>query len=301
MLLNKAFYRIHPNLYALVSSLSISRRSPGVQSRASHRAISVENLIAFALPHFSIERLASVIPTFSDSSERVIRRLTSIRSRLTLIAAAFKIYYISAVFSAICCRKIVEFRFKKLNKEQIMDSCESADNVDQKKIDRRTFFARSLGCTAGLTLLAFPGVITSVFASNNGITKEEIFSELEAKVEKSTYGACSQRSFAPLNEQFLLNADETIPALLPFAGGIAGSGETCGAVSGSLLAIGFYFESIKGNRGSSMGYAKQFVDRFTQEFGSTRCRDVMKKQFGGCVKVMQKAVVIAGDIILANP
>jgi hypothetical protein len=46
-------------VYGCSSSISII--SPGVQSRASHRAIRVENLMAFALPHLRMERFESGI------------------------------------------------------------------------------------------------------------------------------------------------------------------------------------------------------------------------------------------------
>jgi len=223
-------------------------------------------------------------------------------------------------------RKAIAYYLIYFLKEKKMNSNKSTyrffNSTDQKKINRRAFFTRSVGYTAGLTLLAFPGIITEAFALNVEKSKEEVFKELEAKVGTSMYGACSQRSFAALNEQFGLKADQTIPALLPFAGGIAGKGETCGAVTGSLLAIGIYFESIIGNPGSSMKCAKLFFDRFSKEFGSTRCREVIKHHFGryydlekpedqrlfmeaskingGCVRVIQKAVVMAGDIILEN-
>ena len=113
---------------------------------------------------------------------------------------------------------------------------------------------------------------------------------------------------------------------MPFTGGIALRGETCGAVSGSLLAIGFFFESInqkgKERTGSSMTYGGMFFDRFTKEFGSTRCKGVQEHQYGRsydflnpeeqklfmeaseksgkCLEVVKKAVFIAGDIILEN-
>jgi len=213
-----------------------------------------------------------------------------------------------------------------------MNSNESAyrffNCTDQKKINRRTFFTQSVGCTAGLTLLAFPGIITEVLAAKGDKSKEEIFKELEAKVEKfmPMYRTCSQASFAALNEQFELKADQTIPALMLFAGGIAGKGETCGAVSGSLFAIGFYFESMNQKEmeksGSSIKYGGLFFERFTKEFSSTRCKEVVKHQYGRyydfsnpeeqklfveksqksgkCTEVVKKAVLITGDIILEN-
>src|SRR3954470_16317410 len=63
-----------------------SRRSPGWQASASQIAASVEKRIARALPVLRIERLASVIPTWSASSVSVIRRSWSRSSSLTVIA-----------------------------------------------------------------------------------------------------------------------------------------------------------------------------------------------------------------------
>jgi len=162
-----------------------------------------------------------------------------------------------------------------------MSSNEIADKfvngADQKKIDRRTFLTKSAGCTAGLTLMAFSGTIPEILAADEDKSQEDILKELDERVDKfmPMYISCSLASFAALNEQFKLNADnKTIRALMPFTGGIAGRGETCGAVSGSLLAIGFYFESInqkeKNQALSSYKYGGLFFDRFTKEFGSTR-------------------------------
>jgi len=213
-----------------------------------------------------------------------------------------------------------------------MNSNENAykfiNGSDQKKINRRTFFTKSVGCTAGITLLAFPGIITEILAAKEDKSKEEIFKELEAKVEKfmPMYRSCALASFAALNEQFKLKADNAIPALMPFTGGIAMKSETCGAVSGALLAIGFFFEPTnqkeKEKTGSSMKYAGMFFNRFEKEFGSTRCKGIQEHQYGRsydflnpeeqklfvevsqksgkCMEVVKKAVQIAGDIILEN-
>jgi len=214
-----------------------------------------------------------------------------------------------------------------------MNSKESAFKLfystDQKKINRRTFFTQGVGYTAGLTLLTFPGIITGAFAAEEDKSKTEIFKELDEKVVKflPMYRSCALASFGALNEQFKLNADnKTLRALMPFTGGIALKGETCGAVSGSLLAIGLFFESInqKGEEvaGSSIKYGGMFFDRFTKEFGSTRCKEVLKRQYGRsydflnpeeqklfmeaseksgkCMEVVKKAVFIVGDIILEN-
>lgn len=201
------------------------------------------------------------------------------------------------------------------------------EKTDQKNIDRRTFFTRTAGCTAGLALMAFPGFISEVMASKGDKTKEEIIKELEEKAEKylPMYGSCSQASFAALNEQFEMNSDKTIRALKPFTGGVALRGETCGAVSGAMAAIGLTFEPEyhDGNEHASPSfeYAHLFFDRFTEKFGSTRCYGVQEHQYGRsynaldpedrelfieaskngkCMEVVKTAVVIAGDIIMEN-
>jgi len=200
--------------------------------------------------------------------------------------------------------------------------------MDENKMDRRTFFCKSAGCGAGLALLAFPGIISGVMAEKEGKSKEDIIKELEEKAAKfmPMYRACSSASFAALNEQFNLKAGNAIRPLMPFAGGIGGRGETCGAVAGSILAIGFFFEPSNqmGTKkpGSSNRFASMFFDRFTKAFGSTRCREVVKHQYGRyydfakpedmklfmeasrktnkCAEVIKTAVRIAGEIILES-
>lgn len=201
------------------------------------------------------------------------------------------------------------------------------ESTGQKKTSRRKFIRQSIGCTAGLTLLAFPGIITDVLAAKGDKSKEEIHKELEEKVMKymQTYGTCSQSSFCSLNEQFSLKGDNTIRALKSFAGGIAGNGETCGAVTGSLLALGLFFEpknpAMNKKSLDAMKYAASFFNKFKEEFGSTRCSEVVEHQYGRkydfqnpedmklfmeaaksgkCGEVVTKAVLTAADIILEN-
>ncbi len=203
----------------------------------------------------------------------------------------------------------------------------SFDSTAQKKINRRNFISKSAGCTAGLTLLAFPGIITEVLAAKGDKSKEEIHKELEEKVNNNMrkYGACSQASFCSLNQQFELKGDDTVRALKQFAGGIAGRGETCGAVSGSLLALGLFFEPAEQKwdeqANSPFQYAGEFFNKFQKEFGSTRCSEVVEHQYGRkydflkpedrklfmdaaksgkCMEVVKKAVLAAADIILEN-
>ena len=164
----------------------------------------------------------------------------------------------------------------------------SLASVDQKgKINRRDFFVKSFGLSAGLALMAYPGTSAGELTGKVGRSKKDIMKELNEKVAQfmPKYRSCSMTSFAVLNDYFKLNADmRTIRALMPFSGGIVRRGETCGAVSGSLLALGLFFESRekdgKVQTGSSLKPGGMFFDRFETAFGSTRCKEVVKHKYG---------------------
>ena len=212
-----------------------------------------------------------------------------------------------------------------------MDSIEahrhSFDSLSERGTTRRKFIAETAGCTAGLALMAFPGIISEVFAARSDKTREEIIKEVQEKAEKymQIYGACSQGSFCALNDQFDLKGDNIIPGLKLFAGGITGRGETCGAVTGSLLALGISF-GAKDKKEYAMHSPSQtagskLFDRFSAEFSSTRCSKVVEHQYGRsydfqnpedmklfmeaartgkCNDVVKKAVMIAADIIMQD-
>jgi C_GCAxxG_C_C family probable redox protein len=189
--------------------------------------------------------------------------------------------------------------------------------------NRRDFLLRSLGCSICLTSTSF---ISGVLAGEKDKSKEEIFNELDQKVEElmPVYGDCARTCFAVLNEQFRLKAKKLIRGLKPFPG-IASRGETCGAVSGCLLAIGLYFEPSGKSKSpqptETMQHANYFYDAFVKEFGSAMCKGVQEHQYGRsynlrdqkervefmqvassgkCREVVKKAVRIAGEILIEN-
>ncbi|MBM4091238.1 MAG: C_GCAxxG_C_C family protein [Planctomycetes bacterium] len=137
---------------------------------------------------------------------------------------------------------------------------------------------------------------------------------------------CAQASFLSLQQGFGLPESDILKALTPLPG-IAERGETCGAVVGSLMALGLVFS------GSQLGDtaawqaclvpARAFCDRFEKELGSTQCGDLLEKHFGKrfdlanpaeraefigsnpgpseiCGKVVRTAVRLAAEIILDN-
>jgi C_GCAxxG_C_C family probable redox protein len=157
-------------------------------------------------------------------------------------------------------------------------------------------------------------------------TKEEIFEDLDRKViENLTLcGNCAQTTFLTLQEQFDLEDGAILKALTPFPG-IALRGETCGAVTGSLMALGLIHGRDKENLNDWQAYLKslpptrRFCRRFEEELGSTMCGDIVEAEFGQrfdladpveamqwmncgavekCGAVIGKGVRIAAEIIL---
>ncbi|NIM94196.1 MAG: hypothetical protein GTO18_10860 [Anaerolineales bacterium] len=156
-------------------------------------------------------------------------------------------------------------------------------------------------------------------------TKEDWKQELDQKVSEtlSICGNCAQTSFLTLQDTFDLEDGGILKALTPFPG-IALRGETCGAVTGCLMAIGLVYGRDKEDLGDWSKYirslppSRRFCRGFEAEYGSTMCGDVVEKQFGRrfnladpaesmewleagavekCGEVISTAVGIAGEII----
>ena len=134
-------------------------------------------------------------------------------------------------------------------------------------------------------------------------------------------GNCAQTSFAVLQEEFGLEGGPILRALTPFPG-VALRGETCGAVIGSLMAIGMVYgrDSLDDWRGyiASLPSARRFCRAFEKEHGSTACEAIVEANLGrkfdladpaealeyassggpeACGKVVSSAVLIAAEAI----
>jgi C_GCAxxG_C_C family probable redox protein len=159
-------------------------------------------------------------------------------------------------------------------------------------------------------------------------SSEEIFAELGEKVDRylQTSGNCAQTSFLALQEVFDLEGGSVLKALTPFPG-IALRGETCGAVTGSLMALGLVFGRDKDILDDYSAYqsclrpSRKLCRAVEEELGSTMCGDIIEKEFGKrydlanpvesmewmglgaiekCSAVIGKSVAIAARIILAE-
>ena len=157
---------------------------------------------------------------------------------------------------------------------------------------------------------------------------DELLKMLDDKVNEylPMCGNCAQTSFLSLQEVFDLEDGAILKALTPFPG-IALRGETCGAVVGSLMALGLVYgrdreklEDLSAYLGS-LPPARRFCSRFEKEYGSTMCGDIVEAQFGRrfnladpaeamewmncgaiekCSAVVRTAVRIAAEIIASS-
>src|SRR4030066_1593080 len=132
---------------------------------------------------------------------------------------------------------------------------------------------------------------------------------------------CAQSSFAVLQEEFSLEGGPILKALPPFPG-IALRGETCGAVVGSLMAIGFVYgrDDLDDWHAylASLPPARRFARRFVDRNGSTACDSILEATLGrkfnladpaeslqyveaggahACGEVIVSAVQIAAELI----
>jgi C_GCAxxG_C_C family probable redox protein len=111
----------------------------------------------------------------------------------------------------------------------------------------------------------------------------EITIEERAKEILNISGNCAQSSFAALDEQFHLDSKDILKALTP-SPGLALRGEACGAVVGTLMALGLVFgrDELNNQRGYlvSLSSARKFCTEFENQFGSTYCGKILQKKMG---------------------
>jgi C_GCAxxG_C_C family probable redox protein len=137
------------------------------------------------------------------------------------------------------------------------------------------------------------------------------------------YSNCCRSTLWALQTYLHLDGSDVLNASTTLAGGIGGTGETCGAVIGALMAIGLGqgssgLEDPESDRAAREA-ARRFVERFTERFDSTRCYGVQEATVGwrcddpsleekwraadgplACAAVCAEAARIAADLILGG-
>ena len=117
-------------------------------------------------------------------------------------------------------------------------------------------------------------------------TREELLATIEreaAELEKTSHG-CSRCVLIPLQQHLRIGNTDVARASVPLAGGIALSGESCGALLGGLLAIGLAMadKDVENRQAflDTMTSGFRFLRRFQKEFGAATCRDLQTARLG---------------------
>ncbi|MCX8185473.1 MAG: C-GCAxxG-C-C family protein [Sulfolobales archaeon] len=118
----------------------------------------------------------------------------------------------------------------------------------------------------------------SDLAEKAGVLAEELH---------KAYGGCAQMTLRALQQVLGLEDVGVFKAASPLSGGVTLAGEVCGALLGALMAVGLAVGRSKLEPTShstdysrAMNAGKIVFDRFREEFGGVRCRDVHMKLFG---------------------
>lgn len=96
-------------------------------------------------------------------------------------------------------------------------------------------------------------------------TREEIIAKFAAG------GQCAQCTLVPWADGLGYDEEELMRMAAAFAGGMF-RGDTCGAVTGALMALGLAFGD---DMALTAEKTAQFQAAFTERFGSTICREIL--------------------------
>ena len=93
-------------------------------------------------------------------------------------------------------------------------------------------------------------------------------------------GNCSESSFRAIGEDYELYVPkECVKMISGFGAGMC-SGNTCGAVSGCLAALGYMYSNGKAHETEGfMDMCGAFVNTCEKEMGSLNCRDLKPQYF----------------------
>jgi C_GCAxxG_C_C family probable redox protein len=95
---------------------------------------------------------------------------------------------------------------------------------------------------------------------------------------------CAQSVLSVYSAQYGVDRASALRLTGAFGGGIAGSGETCGAVTGALMVIGLVYASTNGGDAAAKETTKKmgrdFLERFQSAHGSCKCRDLLNCDVG---------------------
>jgi C_GCAxxG_C_C family probable redox protein len=127
---------------------------------------------------------------------------------------------------------------------------------------------------------------------NEGMASTEKILDRIAKAaydNDRAYEGCTRCVLAALQEHLHLLHDEkaykaVLKASTPLAAGVARRGETCGALTGAIMAVGLITGAERLD--DAEGYAKamevavELFDKFKSNYGTVKCFEIQEKLFG---------------------
>lgn len=85
--------------------------------------------------------------------------------------------------------------------------------------------------------------------------------------------------FSTLGPESGLDRDTALRVAGAFGGGMAGTGQTCGAVTGALMVIGLKYGQTQGEdkqaKEKTYALAREFLERFKARNGALLCRELL--------------------------
>lgn len=144
------------------------------------------------------------------------------------------------------------------------------------------------------------------------INKDEIFlnrSEIKkeaARLHEMGYN-CAQSVVCAMAPAIDLDADGAFVLAEGFGAGMGGMTETCGAISGGIMALGQAVSSgfdAPGSKGATYRLARAYCESFRSRNGSTVCRELkgVGSEAGplrSCAGCIDDAIDLAIDVLTA--
>ncbi len=84
--------------------------------------------------------------------------------------------------------------------------------------------------------------------------------------------SCSQVTFGAICEEVGVSLENAMKQSACFGGGI-GMGDTCGAISGALMALGYLSNGTPEEKHSNHERSVEFIQAFIEKTGSRYCRE----------------------------
>ena len=101
----------------------------------------------------------------------------------------------------------------------------------------------------------------------------------EAKKQFEEGFSCAPSVLSAYSEHFGLEKELALKIACGFGGGIGRTGRTCGAVTGAVMVIGLKHGQAdladEGSRQETHKLVKEFIDKFTELYGSVECRGLI--------------------------